>query len=228
LAALSRVDGRLHPFPRALRLRFDTLARLGLPLPPSAVEWQGKYLVEVDDLLPGRRSGTVDLGAIVILDGGATEDDPHQLAVRVDRADAPLQDAVRALPGVTGLTVSGPAAYPLLAVEAADRMPVVAAIERLCREQDILILDVVKRADHPADFSGPASLTPLTPSEAAAHLLGHFQGGHHAALLHDDFGGHATRLFLAVVKLIAPAKCYRLRVGPLRETADLVEHVLDA
>lgn len=226
LAALGRADGRLHPFPRALRLRADTLALLGMALPPQAEQWQGKYLVDVDDLLPGRRGGAADLGAVILLDGGAADADTHLLTVRVDRAEAALLDAIRALPGVTGLSVSGPAAYPLLSVQAADRMPALAAIERLCRAQDILILDVVKRAGHAADFSGPAQLTPLAPSETAARLLGHFQGGHHAALLQADFGGQATRLFLAVVKLIAPARCYRLRVGPLTETADLVEQAL--
>jgi len=228
LAALDRADGRLHPFPRALRLRPDTLARVGLALPPNAELWQGKYLVDVDDLLPERRGGAAALGAVIFLDSGAPEAGPQPLTVRVDRADAALLDAIRALPGVTGLDVSGPAAYPLLSVQTADRMPVLAAIEHLCREQAILILDVVKRAEQAANFSGTPQLTPLTPSEAAARLLGHFQGGHHAALLHEDYGGQATRLFLAVARLSAPAKCYRLRVGPLAATADLVEGVLDA
>ncbi len=228
LAALSRTDGRLHPFPRALRLRADTLARVGLALPPSAVEWQGKYLVDVDDLLPGRRGAAADLSAVVLLDTGAPITGPQPLTVRVDRADATLLDAIRALPGVTGLEASGPAAYPLLTVQASDRMPTLAAIEALCQAQAVLILDVVKRAEQAADFSQPPLLTPLTPSEAAAGLLAHFQGGHHAALLQADFNGQATRLFLAVTRLVASAHCYRLRVGPLAATADLVEGVLSA
>jgi hypothetical protein len=147
--------------------------------------------------------------------------------VRVDQAEAGLLEAIRALPGVAGLQVIEPAPYPLLDVQAADRMPVLAAIEGLCRERDVLILDVVKRAEQPADFSQPAALTPIAPSEAAALLLGHFQGGHHAALLQDDFRGQATRLFLAVTRLVAPARCFRLRVGPLSQTADLMDGVLD-
>src|SRR5258706_9814422 len=44
MAALSRADNRLHPFPRALRLRPDTPARVGWPAPPNPRWWYDKLL----------------------------------------------------------------------------------------------------------------------------------------------------------------------------------------
>ena len=67
MAALSRRDGRLDAFPRALRLRPDTLARVGRPLPPNTRQWLGKLLVDIDDLAPGQLVASADLAHVIFL-----------------------------------------------------------------------------------------------------------------------------------------------------------------
>jgi hypothetical protein len=89
-------------------------------------------------------------------------------------------------------------------------------------------MDVIKRSETPASFAGPAALLPLPRREAVLELLRRFEGGHHSALLEQDFGGQTTRLFQAVWSLIGQAQCHRLVVGALPENADLVEGLLAA
>jgi hypothetical protein len=51
MAALGRSDGRLHAFPRALRLRPDTLERVGMTAARAGAHaWLGKLLIDIDDL----------------------------------------------------------------------------------------------------------------------------------------------------------------------------------
>ena len=102
-------------------------------------------------------------------------------------------------------------------------MPTLNAIEDLCRAEGIQLVDVIKRPELPATFSGPARLEPLAHSQAALELLRRFQGGHHSWLLEKTFGGQTTRLFQAVARLIAGAQCHRLIVGERLAMADLVE-----
>src|SRR5258708_35147064 len=76
MAALNRADGRLHAFPRALRLRPDTLARVGRPEPPNTRHWFGKLLVDIDDLAPGQLSDSADLAHVIFLSDAADAASP--------------------------------------------------------------------------------------------------------------------------------------------------------
>jgi len=105
-------------------------------------------------------------------------------------------------------------------------MAALVQIEQLCQAAGIAVLDVIKRAETPASFAGPAALQPMPRSAAVIELLRRFQGGHHSALLEQDFAGQPTRLFQAVSGLIGEAQCHRLIVGALPEMADLVEGLL--
>jgi hypothetical protein len=101
-------------------------------------------------------------------------------------------------------------------------MVVLSQIEALCREQRILILDVIKRAEGHPSFTVPARVEAIPASQAVTELLRRFQGGHQSALLQAEFGGSATRLFMEVTALVGQASCHQLLVGPLHEMADLV------
>lgn len=41
-------------------------------------------------------------------------------------------------------------------------------------------------------------------------------------LLHNEFGGSSTRLFMELSGIMGQADCHQLSVGPLHEMADLV------
>jgi len=228
MAALNRADGRLHAFPRALRLRPDTLARVGWPAPPNPRFWYDKLLVDIDELAPGQLTRSADLAHIVFLSDAASPRAPaaDELFIQLDRADESFVDRLRRLPEVNGVSVARPGHFPLLKIETPRRMAVVVRIEQLCQAHDVLLMDVIKRAEKPASFAGPAALLPLPRREAVLELLRRFEGGHHSALLEQDLGGQTTRLFQTVWSLIGQAQCHRLVVGALPEMADLVEGLL--
>ena len=225
MAALSRADGRLHAFPRALRLRPDTLARVGRPTPPNTRHWFGKLLVDIDDLAPGQLAGSADLAHVIFLSDAPDfpAPDVDGLLIQLDQSDGAFMDQLRRLPDVIGVDILSAGDHPLLKIDTQRRMPALTRIEQLCQAAGIQVLDVIKRTETPASFAGPAALQPLPRSAAVVELLRRFQGGHHSALLEQDFGGQPTRLFHAVSQLIGNAQCHRLIVGALPEMADLVE-----
>jgi len=228
MGALSRADGRLHAFPRALRLRPDTLARVGRPMPPNTRHWLGKLLVDIDDLAPGQRIDSAHLAHVIFLSDAADALPPEagELLIQLERADETLLDELRRLPEVVAVEIVRPGDYPLLKIDTPHRMPALTRVEQLCQVAGIQVIDVIKRAETPASFAGPAALQPLARSTAVLELLRRFQGGHHSALLRQDFGGQPTRLFHAVSQLIGGAPCHRLTVGALPDMADLVQGLL--
>jgi len=229
MAALARADGRLNAFPRALRLRDDTLKRVGLEQAgDNAPIWLGKRLVDVDDLAPARLVNDADLAHVIVMSDAPGTPVPAQdeLSFWLDRLEAGLLDEIRSLPGVARAEPVAGVRQAVIRVQAEHRMSVVAEVERLSRAAGVHVLDIVKRDEVPATFAGPASLAPLARADAVLELLRRFQGGHHSALLQQDFGGHSAGLFREVSRLISQAQCHRLTVGPLPAMADLVQSLV--
>ena len=68
IAALGRVDRLVHPFPRSLRLRLDTLQLVGFQEAfAGAHMWLGKLLLDIEDIQPMSRGESVRVSHIVIL-----------------------------------------------------------------------------------------------------------------------------------------------------------------
>jgi hypothetical protein len=229
MAALGRADGRVHPFPRSLRVRPGTLEMTGFPEAAArAPEWLGKLLLDIKEIQPGSLGEPAAIHHIVILQDPAAPEGQHlddlepELGVLVDRLDEPLLAAVRQIEGVTEVRPAVERGYPTLRVRAAHRMSVLAQIETLCQEQQVLVLDVSKRPETQPAFDRPARLEAIPNSQAVMELLRRFQGGHKSALLQEEFGGSSARLFLELATLVRQANCYQLFVGPLSEVADLV------
>jgi len=229
MAALGRADGWIYPFPRSLRVRPGTLEMTGFPEPATgAPEWLGKLLLDIDKIQPGSLGEAVSLTHVVILQDPsvAPERTPdgaeREMGVLVDRLDERLLVAVGQIEGVTAVWPDVERGYPTLRLRAAHRMSVLSQVETLCQEQEVLVLDISKRAETHPTFETPARLKAMSTSQAAVELLRRFQGGHKSALLQEEFGGSSTRLFLELATLVSRAQCYRLSVGPLNEMADLI------
>jgi hypothetical protein len=229
MAALGRADRRVHPFPRSLRIRPDTLELAGFPeVAVGAPTWLGKLLLDIEEIQPNSMGQAAAISHIVIL-RDPNEPDPEQpggpereLGVLVDRLDESLLAAVRQIEGVTEVRPTVERGYPTLRLRAAHRMSVLSQVEALCQEQQILVLDINKRAERQPTFEVPARLEAIPNSQAVMELLRRFQGGHKSALLQDEFGGSSTRLFVELAALVSQANCHQLFVGPLHEMADLV------
>lgn len=229
MAALGRTDGKVHPFPRSLRVRPGTLELTGFPKAAAgAPEWLGKLLLDIEEIQPGSLGEATAISHIVILqDPDAptkqnSEGPEREMGVLVDHIDEALLAAVHRIEGVTEVHPDVERGYPTLRVRAAHRMSVLAQIETICQEQQVLVLDVSKRPETQPAFDHPARLEAIPKSRAVMELLRRFQGGHKSALLQEEFGGSSAHLFLELATLVRQAKCYQLFVGPLSEMADLV------
>jgi len=234
MAALGRADGRVHPFPRSLRVRPGTLELTGFAEAASgAPEWLGKLLLDVEEIQPGSPGEAAEISHIIILqDPDAptnqnAEDSEREMGVLVDQIDEALLAAVRRIEDVTEVHPDVERGYPTLRVRAAHRMSVLAEIETICQEQQVLVLDVSKRPETQPAFDRPARLEAIPKSRAVMELLRRFQGGHKSALLQGEFGGSSSLLFLELAALVGQADCHQLLVGPLPEMADLVCDLVD-
>ncbi|KAB2836672.1 MAG: hypothetical protein F9K48_01225 [Candidatus Brocadia sp.] len=229
MAALGRADRKVHPFPRSLRVRRGTLELTGFSeVAAGAPTWLGKYLLDIEEIKPGSLGEAVPVSHIIILQDpaeirGMTQDNSGQeVCVLVDRQDEFFLDAVRQNEDVRDLRVDADGNLPTLRFRAIRANFVLSQIETLCREHQILVLDVTKgEKDHPT-FKTPAALKSIPRSQASMELLNGFQGGYMSELVRTEFGGSSARLFMELSAIVGQANCYHLSVGPLHEMADLV------
>jgi hypothetical protein len=235
MAALGRSDQQVHPFPRSLRVRARTLELAGFPeAAVGAPEWLGKLLLDIDQIQPGSMGEAVNVDHVIILQDPAAPEEQvpasgeRELSVLVNHLNETLLAAVRQIKGVTEVRGDVERGYPTIRLRTTQRMAVVSQIEALCQEQQVLILDISKRAETQPTFETPARLEAIPKSQTVMELLRRFQGGHKSALLNDEFGGSSSRLFMELAALIGQANCYQLFVGPLSEMADLVCGLVDS
>lgn len=229
IAALSRADRMVHPFPRSLRVRPGTLELVGYQDMAAGVPtWMGKLLLDIDEIRPGCLSGPVPPRHIIVLRdpqkaANNQADKPYQeMGIRVDRIDKGFVAAARRIEGVLGVQPEQKRGYPLVWVRALRRTHVLSCIEVLCQERQIAMLGVILPESGQPDFTAPPRLEAIPRSRAVMELVQRFLGGHHSALLQADFGGSATRLFVELAVIVRQARCYQLDVGPLHKMADLV------
>jgi hypothetical protein len=229
MAALGRADRRVHPFPRSLRIDPKTLELTGLAKAAcSASTWLGKWMLDIEDIQPNSIGEAADICHVVVLrdpvedDDKRTGDPKRELGVFVNRIDRRLLQAVRQIEGVNEVHSVVERGYPVIRLRAAQRMAVLSQVEAICHEQRVLILDISKREERHPTFDRPARLERIPNSQAVLELLRRFQGGHKSALLQEELGGDATRLFVELAEIVRQATCYQLFVGRLDEMAELV------
>ncbi len=208
VAAVSRADGWLYPFPRSLGVRF-----------PGGGPGE-KQLLDVTEVA----SPCAVRFLFVLTDPALPAKAPPWYLV-LNRAPAPLLADLRALGGVREVQVVREEPYPAIRLDLAPgTLPAAEPeIEATCRRHETLLFEVVQGHEAPPDFQGEPRLGPLSAAEAARELLHHFKGGPRSALLRDEFGGSAARLYLALADLAVGMAGYRLYVGRLAEMLALIQ-----
>ncbi len=225
LGALGRADGRLYPFPRALRLRPGTLTRLGLgALEAAEPAGMGSQLLNIEAI---RRGGCVEVPlplrqVFCLTEAAPVAPTPTPLSLRVSCLKRAWLADVAALDGVRGVEVDDSTPLPQVRLTATRRATALAQIERLCVTHGVLWLDVVKREAPLPTFDKKPEIRPIPPSQAAMLLLTHFQAGQQSHLLQHDMRNQATRLLAETTRLLSPARCFTLSVGPLPDMVDLI------
>jgi hypothetical protein len=229
LAAIKRQSNRLDAFPRRLRLRPQTLDLLNIRDKSEGASLVfGKYLVDIEDIFPGSLTQAADFRYLFFLENAATSVSGMEivsegdLEVYVDRIDDNLLSSLRGIPGVTRVVPEAKPGFPLIHIQTRQRGQAIMAIEELCAEQRVLVLEISKRPLKAPSFHPEASIEPIPHSQAVLGLLRQFLPGHHSALIKQDYGGSSTRLFIELARSLEHTECYRLNMGPLRQTADLM------
>jgi hypothetical protein len=230
MAALGRKDGKVHPFPRSLRIRQDTLARVGYSKAAhGAPQWMGKLLLDIEEIQPASTSSPVAPNHVVILQDPiisrqpvGNDDSYRRLTIWLDRTDQELLDGIKLIPGVEQVRLAQADSFPAIEVVAARPMGALLAIEELCLRQRVLLLNTVTSSQTKPRFDGPVQLRSLSKTQGALELLRRFQGGLGAALLQEEFGGSSARFLWEMTGLVAQTACHRLTVGPLEQMADLL------
>lgn len=229
MAAMGRTDHLVHPFPRSLRVRPGTLELVGFPdAAEGAPTWLGKLILDIEEIKPGCLGKAVPINHIVILQDPANAEvemadcRKQEMCILVDRLDDTLFAAVSQDEGVTDVRVDVECGYPQIKLHATRPTFALSRIEALCKERQILVLDVIKGIEGSPTFESPAQLKSIPQRQAVSELLRRFQGGYKSELLQDEFGGSSTQLFMEIASIVSKANCHRLFVGPLKEMADLV------
>ena len=233
VAALSRADGMIHPFPRALAIRAGTFKMFGMDGnlvgipnddPPT---WFGKRVLDIETVQPASLAKASPLRHIIILQSLKSASRQRVLSSEYDlllsHCNEAFLQAIHQIDGLKEVRQGQVNGYPLLRLSVSSPS-VISQVESLCQSHRILVLNLMPN-NAPPSFSGPAQLEKIVQSQAILALMAHFQGGLHSTLLQKEFGGRSIRLFMELARLVGGAKCYQLSLGPLQDMADLVREV---
>jgi hypothetical protein len=181
--------------------------------------------LDIDALRPGSLGASARVRHVLLLVNdrgrapGSGSQPERELGISVNRSDPRLIEAARRIDGVDNVWTTVEYGHPVIWLTAWRRMAALAAFEQLCREYQVLILDVIKRPlDTPA-FDQQPELVPIPNSVAVMGLIRQFQPGHQSALLAQC---GPAQLFVELAANLDAAACYKLRQGDLAETVKLV------
>ncbi|MBV7328940.1 hypothetical protein KFU94_11885 [Chloroflexi bacterium TSY] len=190
-----------------------------------------KLLCDIEHILPGCVGQPAVLSHILILQDPAKtpsikpNDGPQTVSIVFDRMDACFMTQLAATDSLDYLDCDLYKGYPIARFTGSSSAAIVSAVEELCYQHQVLMLDVIKRHEGRPDFSMPARMEPIPKSEAIIELLRHFQGGHKSVLLQEQTDASSVHLFMELAALIEDAQCHRLFVGPLEQMIDLVSRL---
>lgn len=235
MAALGRLDHYVHPFPRCLWIRKGALELMGIQDKfASATKWFGKTILDVEEAIPGSMGTAVPVSHIIFLRNPDEEKDTDQhtsgqeVSITVDRLNDGLIAAIRHHEGVSDIRMDEYCGYPTLKFTTHRPNAVLSGVEVLCRKHKILVMDVMKGGREYPAFKTEAAIHTIPTSQAIINLLGHYLGGYVSDVLHDEFRGSSSRLFVELAAIVGKARCHRISVGPLNEVADLVCEAVNA
>lgn len=233
MAALSLKTGWVEPFPRALAIRTGSLKRAGFPSPPPETPtWLGKQIVDAEKLRPGCFGDAASIRHIFFLHDDAEKGEEQQSEIPscgllLSSLPPDLCAAIKRINALESVRIGQLDEQPYLTIYTHDRSGVLRQIDDLCRQFDTELIHLGYRPLLRPDFAGPVSLNAITCNEAVLCMLQQFLGGYQSALLKEEMGNSPARLALDLARMLQNANCYRLRVGPLQQTADTICAALD-
>lgn len=238
IAAISRGDHHVHPFPRAIGTRERTLELLdrldfaaGRPHPTAG--GKEKWMVDIEDIFEEPLAGPCPARLLVLLDTVSPREAAygrhHDLTMALARPDERLLERLDTIEGVERGDIRKDGAYYLADCRVRRSGTVQRAFLDVCREFDDTILYRVKAVRRRPDPAGRPVLTEVPGMEAAMELLGNLQNlVENDGWMTRESSAVNSRILFELLELAGTMRCYRLLVGNLGRTADLIEELVSS
>jgi len=233
IAPLDLRRGTIEPFQRTVALIDED----GSPAPepfrsaardPQGVRWYGKTLLDVGETL--NESALVSTPAplshvLLLVAGDASEARTEvELVVRVD--DAPeLQSLFEQTEGVEILDRRADETICSWRLALDHRRRPTEHLTHVFESDRVVLFE--KRWDTRPDFNAPPEARPVGRREAAEMLAKEMLNRRGAGRLLARYDGSMARIFVDLAGALSGARCFKLRVGACRDTADLIQGLVD-
>ena len=216
-AAIRLTDGLLEPCLRRLNVRSGTLQLAGYAAETQGMTIGDRQVIDLPTLKPDCAGEPVPLNYLFVLEDSEHQADTTRLLVMVDRFPSTLKQAIETLTHVTMVQSQRGRDCVRLSIHTQQQLETFDALDRLCAEAGVLVLDVQVEVTHRPNFKTPVTLRPISSSEATLQLLPRFQGSYKSKLITEHFAGNVAQLYFETWQRIASAECYALQVGNLEE-----------
>ena len=237
IAAISRSTHLVHPFPVAIGVREQTRdllsgVDLGRGRLHNTVRGDTKLLVDVQAVLNGGLAGICRGRYLVMLETDPACDGDsgrmcHSVQVALRHIDTGLVDALGAIAGVELLSVDREGNFPSAVFRVAKRKDTQAAFLEICRQYGDSVLYRVKVVGRVPDPTQVPLLRRMSKTGAALELLGNLQN----MAINDGWmapgpGLDTGQILYGLIEAVADMDCYRLLVGELHRTVDLLVELI--
>lgn len=227
VAALERKGGRLVPFPKAIEVRPGPALDLG-SMESGPRRGDGKAVRRADELFPGCAGGPCTPAAVVFLEPSQPRIPPAApgtLRLVVNRRVEGLAGALAEVRGIQEVAwEERPGELPVLAVRHAG----CAAwrLDDVLGAHGVLILNSSAEPVAPADFDTEPGLEPISAHAGVDQLLRRFRGRRALERRMSASAGFVG-LFTGLYERLRQARFYRLRVGRLEPTIEILERLVE-
>lgn len=212
LAPLHRASGMVHPFLRRIGIRSG--------------EGEFKTMKDIEELPNGRLGSTCKPGWVLSLspeeevpeDGGR-----RYLEIACNRLPAALVPALQSVRGIRSVELLEDRRFPTLRLKAGPD-PVIDAVDAICCELDVAVLQYYRGKTRRPDFSAVPERTVLPGSAGVLEVARHLLNGRPPSRLSRTLGDSRPRMIMELAGLLSGAEVHRLTPGRLDL---LVNHIGD-
>ena len=233
IAAFSRATHRIHPFPRAIGTRENSLKLLeNIDFNPGklrhTVGGDKKWSVDIEDIFDDSLSGECEGKYLLLLDtapesGGKATKDYHIVDIALKAADRNLIKRLDEIDGIDYLSTRFDDKYHTATVKVRKEKSVQVRFLETCEDFDDLILYKFKTMEKPPGPQQEPRLSPISRMDAALELLGNVQNlSVSNGWTLETSSVNISQILLELVDVIGGMECYRLLVGNLKKTSDLI------
>lgn len=229
------------PFPKGLGIRENTLEMLGVEKKTDFKvsyypDGREKLLLDVCDIIPDSIAGAAPVKAIFFmvrksLAGNDADNSPvKRMCMVLGKKDKDFLFFLKSLNGVSDIQefVRG----EFWGVHFDVENGVVNKVNKFCYEEELLVIDSWIRGTRFAkigsseNFDVSPSIYPVSKVNGMMNLLQHFWGGLAGRYVYGEREGGMVKLLKTLRDFSLPITFYRLEVGRLSETADLLGKAL--